>query len=97
VRTGAAGREDDRPLVRHPARPDLTRAPAGAEPERDLLQLSCRQAWTVSVGACARQRELRELSRSARLEPRADAQSRQAPTLPAVPRGVTPSHEPLRT
>ena len=92
-----ARREDDVHVVPQPSRDGHTVAPEGSLAQQHLLHVPCREARTVSLGAPAGQRELRQLSRSARLQPREHAAGREAATLSAVPHREPASHESLRS
>ena len=71
-------------------------APQGELDQRDVLHLPRREARALPLGARPGRRELRELSRPPRLEPREDAEGREAAALPAVPRRDAAPHAALR-
>ena len=56
-----------------------------ASDQRQLLQVSCRQAWSVPVGARAGARELPQLPQAARLELRVPAASGAAAAVQRMP------------
>ena len=89
-------RQDDVHVLPQPPRLGRHQAPQGELAQRHLLPVSCGEARAVPVGARAGHRELRELPRPARLQPREHAEGRQAAPLPAVPRRDATSDATIR-
>mgnify|MGYP003693966379 CR=1 FL=1 len=92
---GARG-EDDLLLVPQSARLGHASAAQGKLAERQLLHLPRGEAGPLPLEPSASTRELRELPRPARLEPRRHAQAGQAAALPAVSHRVRARVEAVR-
>ena len=93
----AASGQDRVQRLPQPARLDGAEAARAADPQRDLLPVPRGEARAVPVGASAGPRELRDLSRGARLEQPAAARQPVADAVPAVPHvGLPPEHRVYR-